>query len=82
MRKVKLSIFDQPVLLQAGAGAHPTCAPLAKPQTQPSSRGVMGVQRCSPVLIAHFGWQMGSCLAFICALPSSRLYKTRWILTG
>lgn len=41
-----------------------------------------GVQRCSPLLIAQSGWQMGSRLAFVCALPSSHLYQTRRILTG
>lgn len=45
-------------------------------------RGLERVQRRTPLLIAQFRWQMGSRLAFICALPSSHLYQTRWILTG
>lgn len=45
-------------------------------------RGLAGAQRCTPVLTAQFGWQMGYRLAFICALSSSHLYKTHWILTG
>lgn len=45
-------------------------------------RGLAGVQRCTLVLNVQFGWQMGSCLAFVCALPSSHLDKTHWLLTG
>lgn len=45
-------------------------------------RGLVGIQRCTPVFTAQSGWEVGSCLAFICVLPSSHLYKTHWILMG
>lgn len=29
-------------------------------------RGLVGIQRCTPVFTAQSGWEVGSCLAFMC----------------